>query len=365
MKCPRLIPIIIIAALSIAASHAVLPSYTAYDLGRGQSFAVNSSGTVVGTRHDSNMGSHAFSFYAGKMTDLGSLGGDSSSALHINDAGDIVGASSTISGGYYHGFLHRNGTMMDIGTLGRVTYARGINSAGTIVGESQLNAPYYPTHAFAYKAGAITDLGTLGGLYSSATAINSAGVIVGHAETPGSTRAFRYDNGVMKDLGSFSSGPSYACAINDAGTIVGYSFTSQGYYHAFRYVNGVMQDLGALRGGSSEAYGINSSGVIVGASDALGSSGWTRHAVVYMNGSVIDLAPYLASAGFAGLSVARDINDNGDIVGYAADSGGYLHAFLLSVPEPSTPALLLLGAVICYRRRRANVPVECRHASLI
>ena len=59
-----------------------------------QGFAINSTGQIVG---ESNLGdsseTHAFLYSAGTLLDLGTLGGSSSSAIGINDAGQIVGNS--------------------------------------------------------------------------------------------------------------------------------------------------------------------------------------------------------------------------------------------------------------------------------
>lgn len=58
-------------------------------------------------------------------------------------------------------------------------------------------------HAFSWKSGATTDLGTLGGRYSDAVCINKNGQIVGKSETvAGETHAFLWQDGVMTDLGT-------------------------------------------------------------------------------------------------------------------------------------------------------------------
>ena len=50
------------------------------------------------------------------LIDLGTLGGSSSAAWGINEAGQVVGAAATATGAQ-HAFLYTNGMMIDLGTL--------------------------------------------------------------------------------------------------------------------------------------------------------------------------------------------------------------------------------------------------------
>ena len=52
-----------------------------------------------------------------RLTDLGTLGGPTSRATHVNSAGQVVGASTTKAGAT-HAFLYTDGAMKDLGAVG-------------------------------------------------------------------------------------------------------------------------------------------------------------------------------------------------------------------------------------------------------
>src|SRR5437016_4843227 len=205
------------------------------------------------------------------ISDLGTLGGETSSASSLNDLSQVVG-SSLISAGAEHAFLYSAGKMSDLGTLGNASSAAsGINNLGHVVGNSLAGRQAAP-HAFLYSGGKMIDLGTLGGISSSASGINDADEVVGYSDIPVQSHsfvsgivfqhAFLYRSGKMSDLRTLS-GPnvdSAATSINAIGQVVGSSFTGvNSPPHAFLYSAGKMSDLSTLGGPTvdSAAAGMN------------------------------------------------------------------------------------------------------------
>jgi len=244
------------------------------------------------------------------VTDLGTLGGNVTSATAINDCGQITGSSS-LSNGSEQPFLWVNGNMQAIGSFNSPMESFSpvaINNSGQIAGNYQ---KYGLNHAYLYSNGEYTDLGSLSIAQPSyATGINDFGKVVGGSNTTvgglGITRAFLYSNGSMKDLGALSqNSSSYAYGINNNGKIVG---QSGGVSACFWNGSEVTKITTAVT--PAFAYDINNRGQIVG---SVGSpfSG-TQKAFLYENGQTTllngpGIAPYISSA--------KAINNAGQIVG--------------------------------------------------
>jgi probable HAF family extracellular repeat protein len=287
--------------------------------------AVNSTGDVAGGTEgappaDGTFASwgNGFLWRQGTVTDLGSLGRWSRVA-DINDKGQVVGWSEPL-GGVMHAYLWQNGKMTDLGTLGGdQSIALALNESSQIVGYSLVNpdvaGSYAIDHAFLWQDGKMRDLGTLpDGKRSFAYAINERGAVVGSAET-GTTgsegaplrHAVLWQDGQMRDLGTLGGDESQAVALNERGQIVGSSATRNGATHAVLWQDGQMRDLGTLGGAKSTAVAINERGQVIGKSTTKHGA---VHAFVWQDGAMRDLGT------LGGLnSEATAINERGQIVG--------------------------------------------------
>jgi probable HAF family extracellular repeat protein len=108
---------------------------------------------------------------------------------------------------------------------------------------------------------------------------------------------------------------------------------------AFLYrVGRVPINLGTL-GGRSVAWGLNGKGQVVG--ESYKTSDGEYHAFIYKNLEIFDLNDLISdwgnwdSNGY--LRSARDINEDGQIVGYGYTYGGKLRAFRLDPIMTPTP----------------------------
>src|SRR5919197_900965 len=98
-----LLSAVIALVLFTPSASAAMP-FTAIDLGTlggdlSRAVAINDHGQVTGDSRNAAGDRHAFLWtQAGGMIDLGTLGGDSSFGVAINDLGQVVGSSATASG---------------------------------------------------------------------------------------------------------------------------------------------------------------------------------------------------------------------------------------------------------------------------
>jgi probable HAF family extracellular repeat protein len=238
-----------------------------------------------------------------RLVDLGTLGGQSSYAMAINDRGDVVGSSQTADGSY-HGFLWRNGRMTDLGTV-RPT---DINNKGQIVGTVDTDQGL---QAVLWSRGKITDLGTLGSEFDWPTAINGRGQIVGIGTTAnGTTAPFLWSQGRMRKLNLDD-----VSDINNRGQITGGRLISSGGFHASVWWHGKVTDLGAGPFDRSNTHGINERGWVIG---WMFSEQQDERGVLWRHGTVTDVGTL-----GGGRTHLISVNNQGQILGTSQLASGH------------------------------------------
>jgi probable HAF family extracellular repeat protein len=168
-------------------------------------------GELAGSNPNKVGGVRALLWTGGKLIRLLAPLDADSEALDINDSDSVVGVITRMPGdtGISQAVLWRKNRRSALGTLGgQSSYAIGINNDAEIVGAA--DTPEAKTHAFLWKDGRMSDLGTLGAPESAAVDINNRHQIVGQSQIARSPallgasgplyHAFRSDGGKMVDL---------------------------------------------------------------------------------------------------------------------------------------------------------------------
>jgi probable HAF family extracellular repeat protein len=323
-------------------------AYTVSELsGPGVPCQLSNLGDVSGRAGDSLSGkTRATIWNHGSLqpTNLDNLGGgEYSSALGINDAGEVAGAANTAKSIVPFVWTPTGG-LRQIPLLpgDNCGQAFGINKYGHVAGYS--SGPN-GRRAFLWTGSAgVRNLGVLpGGNYSSACDINDLDEVAGTSASASGDRAVLLTKtGNVRDLGTLPGDTSSeASAINNNGDVVGYSKGPRGM-RAFLWNQATgMQDLGVLPGGnSSRALGINDMRAVVGSSTS--SSGdrafiWTKQAGMRDLNSAASVTPGVVFV------EAHAINNTGVILvmgGATHGSSGSGHAALGCAPAPPSSFLL-------------------------
>jgi probable HAF family extracellular repeat protein len=292
---------------------------------------------------------HAFAWQNGRLTDLGALPGNNSSAVfQVNGNGVGAGMSETAITDPYtgwpaeHAVVFKNGQVTDLGTLpgGYESQAISVNDRGQVsgFGSNGTADPYsffgWGTEArsFIWQNGAMQDIGTLGGPDAVMTNMNARGQISGSSYTNSTANdttgiptldPFIWVKGRMRDLGSLGGTIGFANWMNNAGEVAGFStLPGDETGDAFLWNGKRMLDLGTLGGDFSFANYLNEAGHVTGVS---GLPDGTYHAFLWVGGKMHDLPP----PDGAPCSNAFAINNRDDVVGVAEDCQGTVLAAVL------------------------------------
>lgn len=319
---------------------------------------------------------HAFLWDAGTMTDLGVLSTNplaTSEAHDINETGQIVGSSLSDFPGFDHAFLWENGVMTDLLTLGdppheRYSFAWGINdeSPFQVVGWSENNstcpdlAPKQRAFRWNTNDGMIDIGATMGRENARAFDINTpiAGppLIGGRSldcekNFPGCVIA-KFDEptrwnpaAVLPQPASFGDISGVALGVNNVADLVGWGVDESNlcrkralFWRHFSPTVVILDTIPTAQQARAEAINVHQ--------QAVGTNDTAGVAVLWQaNGTYVDLNSTINSACDWLLREARDINDDGWIVGWGF-RGAFRRAYLLMPLNTACPGDINLDGMV-------------------
>jgi len=311
----------VLAAVACAAlaslAHAGPPAYEVHDIGQPagdltRPAQINDRGMITGDSVPHGLEERGVAFFQWRtkfVTLAQEIPGVETHGTGINGAGTVAGWEGPPGGGGMRPFLWTQAGKQLLADFG---YAMAINDDGVVTGSALLSG----LHAFSWRDGTMTDLGTVGGFSDSAgTAINSHGDIAGWVG-PGNidSHAMVVFDGTMSDLGTFGALAAQATGINASRVVCGnLQYRSSVPDTAFVWHDGAVQLLRGPDGtGLLEAAAIGDDGVVVGSM----RTKQVRHAFAWRDGVLVDLNDVLApgNEGWT-LEWASAINHRGEIVG--------------------------------------------------
>jgi probable HAF family extracellular repeat protein len=301
-----------------------------------------------------------------KLIDIGTFGGPASyftepgvgrGELVLNSQGILAGKADTSIPDPHSGncppicfdtkvFRWKRGVLTALDGLSKAVNnsdVASINARGWISGNSAMGDIDPLTggqivHGVLWKDDEITDLGTLGGLWSSGTYVTDGGAVVGISTINtiadpfsflgGSIHPFIWKNGVMQDLGTLGGPdalPGPSCASESSQRVTGFSFidstpnpdTGVPTAHPFLWENGKMTDLGTLGGTIVQldvAQCVNNRGQVAGVSTLPGDQ--IIHPFFWDHGVLTDLGTLGGD-----FTITSWLNDAGDVVGGTTTTG--------------------------------------------
>jgi probable HAF family extracellular repeat protein len=276
------------------------------------------------------------------VVDLGPLGGTYSQSFYVTSKG-VVSGEASLANGDWHATLWQGALKKDLGTLGGLNSSAfgSPNAIGQVVGDTETSntdpngedfCGFYASGAplsgqtclgFLWQHGSMTPLSTLGGYNSAASAINNRGEIAGSAETATTD----------------STCPPYDPALGQY-QVLGYK--------PVVWKNSHIKELPTY-GGDPDGFAIaiNDHGQVAGASGTCSTNDPNNgfyispvHALLWQNDGTVT---NLGSLGGAFGNEAHNMNNRGQVVGTSDLAGdAVFHAFVWS---PNTGKMQDLGTL--------------------
>lgn len=219
--------------------------------------------------------------------------------------------------------------------------ATAVNEHGVVVGRSGLGVDRVPVRWLDGATSVEEFQPDLPGGW--ARAVNEQGNIAGYS-IPFPADAFYWSQGTLTVIGTFGGLLAYAQDMNDHDQVVGPTFSATYGWRGFAW-DAATGDVTML---DFNAYAINNVGEIVGVmvSEPL--------PVLWSPTDGMQLLPMLVDATEGGIAVAYDINDGGQVAGYAYAPDGNFHAVLW---ERTLSAVIDVRRVVNVRGANGVIPV--------
>ncbi|GFJ89405.1 hypothetical protein Prum_030470 [Phytohabitans rumicis] len=247
-----------------------------------------------------------------------------SAALAVNNLTEAAGWS-TVDSGAVHAAVWRRGGVSDLGTLGGAeSKATAINDRGEVVGSSQTATGVWRAFRWTEAAG-MTELDVLSGANNCyANDVNILGQVVGYCIVGSSARPVLWSGGSVTDVDPSTIGNAdmegAAYSINDRGEIFG----RQSIY-LFVYAGGVRSQIGGTNIYATDRFGaINVRAEIVANAMASGFDTRARLWKGYYPGDPTGYYERFDLALLPGGTDSRvyDINASGESAGWSYSSVG-------------------------------------------
>lgn len=356
------------------------PQYYVFNLGApgggtiAAASSINNAGWTAGYAFQAGDGAQHAELWLGTPIDLGTLGGPNSAVAwpNKNNHGMIAGISETADLnplgedwscglGFFappdhhicFGFLWQGGVMTPLPPLpgGLDSFAAAVNNHDQVAGwaensvhESTCASPQvlqFEAVVWGPKLGEMKELPPLpGDLDGAATAINDKGEVVGISgicdQAVGrfsAKHAVLWESGVPTNLGNFDGGVAWntPTAMNNRTQIVGFANilgTPSGEFNPVAFLwtheHGLVELPPLGTDANDAAWGINDRGQVVGQSG--------QRAFLYEDGKMNDLNNLIQPNSSLYLALANDINDRGEIAGFALDTTNNNTVAFLAVP---------------------------------
>jgi probable HAF family extracellular repeat protein len=211
----------------------------------GVGIGINERDQIAGHNFESFSGpQQVFLWDEGAVQFIGTPGQTFLGTNPLNERGELVGGHA-FEGADLHAFLYRRGTLIDLGTLGGdESFAVAINNRSMVIGSSEIAVPsIFDRHPFLWVRGEMIDLHPILG-NSAAIDINDLGDIAGTRshELPNGglqSRPFLLTRGRVIDVplrADHSLG--FTVALNIRREIVGSASTVDGRQQGFHFHRG-------------------------------------------------------------------------------------------------------------------------------